>query len=41
MLRARLGDDIFSSWFHAIEFESFDAKTVRISVPVKFLRTWI
>jgi chromosomal replication initiator protein len=41
MLRARLGDDIFSSWFHAIEFESFDAKTVKVSVPVKFLRTWI
>jgi chromosomal replication initiator protein len=41
MLRARLGDDIFSSWFHALEFESFDAKTVRVSVPVKFLRTWI
>ncbi len=41
MLRARLGDDIFSSWFHAIEFESFDDKTVKVSVPVKFLRTWI
>jgi chromosomal replication initiator protein len=41
MLRARLGDDIFSSWFHALEFENFDAKTVRVSVPVKFLRTWI
>lgn len=41
MLRARLGDDIFSSWFHALEFESFDAKTVKVSVPVKFLRTWI
>ncbi len=41
MLRARLGDDIFSSWFHAIEFESFEDKTVKVSVPVKFLRTWI
>ena len=41
MLRARLGDDIFSSWFHALEFENFDGKTVRVSVPVKFLRTWI
>jgi len=41
MLRARLGDDIFSSWFHALEFESFENKTVRVSVPVKFLRTWI
>jgi chromosomal replication initiator protein len=41
MLRARLGDDIFLSWFHTLEFESFEAKTVRVSVPVKFLRTWI
>lgn len=41
MLRARLGDDIFSSWFHALEFESFENKTVKVSVPVKFLRTWI
>ena len=41
MLRARLGDDIFTSWFHTLEFESFDAKTVKVSVPVKFLKTWI
>ena len=39
MLRARLGDDIFTSWFHTLEFESFDAKTVKLSVPVKFLST--
>src|SRR6478735_8993672 len=41
VLRARLVDDIFTSWFHTIEFEAFDAKTVRVSVPVKFLKTWI
>jgi chromosomal replication initiator protein len=41
MLRARLGDDIFTSWFHTLEFEAFDAKTVRVSVPVKFLKNWI
>jgi chromosomal replication initiator protein len=41
MLRARLGDDIYTSWFNALEFESFDAGTVKFSVPVKFLRTWI
>ncbi len=41
MLRARLGDDIFTSWFNALEFESFENSTVRFSVPVKFLRTWI
>jgi chromosomal replication initiator protein len=41
MLRARLGDDIFSSWFNSMEFESFDGTMVRVSVPVKFLRNWI
>lgn len=41
MLRARLGDDIFTSWFNALDFESFEAGVVRFSVPVKFLRTWI
>lgn len=41
MLRARLGEEIFTSWFNALEFDSFDGKTVRMSVPVKFLRNWI
>ena len=41
MLKAQLGEDIYSSWFNAMEFDSFDGKLVRVSVPVKFLRTWI
>ena len=41
MLRAQLGEDIFTSWFNALEFEAFDGKTVQVSVPVKFLRNWI
>jgi chromosomal replication initiator protein len=40
-LRARLGDDIYTSWFNALEFDAFDGKTVKVSVPVKFLRNWI
>lgn len=40
-LRARLGDDIYSSWFNALEFDEFDGTTVKVSVPVKFLRKWI
>ena len=40
-LRARLGDDIYTSWFNALEFDEFDGKTVKVSVPVKFLRNWI
>ncbi len=41
LLRKRLGDDIYTSWFNAIEFDSFEAGTVEVSVPVKFLRNWI
>lgn len=41
MLRARLGDDIYTSWFNALEFDDFDGKTVTVSVPVKFLCNWI
>jgi chromosomal replication initiator protein len=41
ILRARLGEDVYTSWFHSMEFEEFDGKAVRVSVPVKFLRTWI
>ncbi len=41
MLRAQLGEDIFTSWFNAMEFVSFDGVTVQVSVPVKFLRNWI
>jgi chromosomal replication initiator protein len=40
-LRARLGDEVFQSWFKSLEFDGFDGKTVRVSVPVKFLRNWI
>lgn len=41
MLKARLGEDVFSSWFHSLEFQSFDGRTLKASVPVKFLKTWI
>jgi chromosomal replication initiator protein len=40
-LRARLGEDIYTSWFTALEFDEFDGKTVKVSVPVTFLRKWI
>jgi len=41
MLRVRFGDDIYSSWFASMEFEEFDGRVVRASVPVKFLKNWI
>lgn len=41
LLRARLGEDVYTSWFNSLEFEQFEAGTVRATVPVKFLRNWI
>jgi chromosomal replication initiator protein len=40
-LRARLGEDVFSSWFTTLEFQSFDGRLLKATVPVKFLRNWI
>lgn len=41
LLRKRLGEDVYTSWFNAIEFDSFENGVVVVSVPVKFLRNWI
>jgi chromosomal replication initiator protein len=41
LLRARFGEEVYSSWFHVMEFESFDGRTVRASLPTKFLQNWI
>lgn len=40
-LRAHLHGDTFASWFHTLRLETFDDTTVTVSVPVKFLATWI
>ena len=40
-LRFELGEDIFSSWFIRMEFESMDKESVRLSVPTRFLRKWV
>jgi chromosomal replication initiator protein len=41
VLKARLGDDVFSSWFNSLEFQSFDGRTLKTSVPTKFLKQWL
>lgn len=41
ILRARLGEEVYSSWFSSMEFEEVNGDTVHTSVPVKFLRSWI
>ncbi len=40
-LRSELGEDVFSSWFARIELEAVEQGTVRLSVPTRFLRSWI
>jgi chromosomal replication initiator protein len=41
MLRRQLGDEVYSSWFNSMEFESFDGEVLRLSFPTKFLRNWV
>jgi chromosomal replication initiator protein len=40
-LRSELGEDVFSSWFGRMELEAVDAGVLRLSVPTRFLRSWI
>ncbi|PPE77638.1 chromosomal replication initiator protein DnaA [Kaistia algarum] len=40
-LRSELGEDVFSSWFARVEFESADGASVTLSVPTRFLKSWI
>jgi chromosomal replication initiator protein len=40
-LRAEVGDDIFSSWFARMDLDSIDDGVVRLSVPTRFLKSWI
>ncbi|MEO1283043.1 MAG: chromosomal replication initiator protein DnaA [Pseudomonadota bacterium] len=41
LLRTNLGEEVYTSWFNALEFDSFDGSRVQVSVPQKFLRNWI
>jgi chromosomal replication initiator protein len=40
-LRAEVGDDVYSSWFARMDLEANEAGTVRLSVPTRFLKSWI
>lgn len=40
-LKAKLGEDVYSSWFYCLEFESFDGGKLTVSVPTKFLKNWL
>jgi chromosomal replication initiator protein len=40
-LRAEVGEDIFQSWFTRMELEGVEDITARLSVPTRFLKSWI
>lgn len=40
-LRAELGEDVFTSWFTRVEFEEADKNIIYLSVPTRFLKSWI
>jgi chromosomal replication initiator protein len=40
-LRAEVGEDVYSSWFARMELDAIEQGTVRLSVPTRFLKSWI
>jgi chromosomal replication initiator protein len=40
-LRAEVGEDVFSSWFARMDLDGIDGDVVRLSVPTRFLKSWI
>ena len=40
-LRASVGEDVFSSWFARMELEGVDGESVKLSVPTRFLKSWV
>ncbi|MGD9924988.1 MAG: chromosomal replication initiator protein DnaA [Pseudorhodoplanes sp.] len=40
-LKAEVGEDIFSSWFARMDLECVEKDTARLSVPTRFLKSWI
>ncbi len=40
-IHAEVGDAIFSSWFAGIALEGIQANIIKLSVPTRFLKSWI
>ena len=40
-LRAELGEEVFSSWFGCLELDALSDQDIFLSVPTKFLKSWI
>lgn len=41
ILKVTLGEEVFESWFNTCGIERFTGNTLVLSVPVKFLKSWI
>jgi chromosomal replication initiator protein len=40
-MRAEFGEDVFSAWFKCLELETLSDHDAYLSVPTKFLKSWI
>src|SRR5687767_4935383 len=40
-LRAEVGEDIYNSWFARMDLERIETGTASLSVPTRFLKSWI
>src|ERR1700756_413025 len=40
-LRSSVGEDVYTSWFARMDLESVQNESVHLSVPTRFLKSWI
>jgi chromosomal replication initiator protein len=40
-LRIEVGEDIYLSWFARMELDAVETETIKLSVPTRFLKSWI
>jgi chromosomal replication initiator protein len=40
-LRSSVGDDVYNSWFARVDLEQLNSEAVHMSVPTRFLKSWI
>src|ERR1700747_1842924 len=40
-LRSSVGEDVYTSWFARMDLEGVKDESVRLSVPTRFLKSWI
>ena len=40
-LRTSVGENVYASWFGRMEPESIETETVKLSVPTRFLKSWV